>query len=77
VRRDAMVEVVQGLAPGDQVVTTGSRLARDGQPVRVLPPGQGVPPAGAAPAEAEAPKRDQPPPASAPKSEGVRQISSS
>jgi membrane fusion protein (multidrug efflux system) len=36
VRRDAMVEVVQGLAAGDQVVTAGMRLSRDGQPVRVL-----------------------------------------
>lgn len=39
VRRDAKVEIVQGLAPGDQVVTAGMRLARDGQPVRVLQPG--------------------------------------
>lgn len=38
VRRDAMVEIVQGLAVGDQVVTMGMRLARDGQPVRVLTP---------------------------------------
>jgi membrane fusion protein (multidrug efflux system) len=36
VRRDARVEVLQGLAPGDLVVTAGMRLARDGQPVRVL-----------------------------------------
>jgi membrane fusion protein, multidrug efflux system len=36
VRRDAMVEIVQGLAAGDQVVTAGMRLSRDGQPVRVL-----------------------------------------
>jgi membrane fusion protein, multidrug efflux system len=36
VRRDAMVEIVQGLAAGDQVVTAGMRLTRDGQPVRVL-----------------------------------------
>ena len=42
VRRDAKVEIVQGLAPGDQVVTAGMRLSRDGQPVRVLSPGQGV-----------------------------------
>lgn len=44
VRRDAMVEVLQGLSPGDQVVTAGMRLARDGQPVRVLNAG-GAPPA--------------------------------
>jgi len=37
VRRGATVEIVQGLAPGDQVVTAGMRLTRDGQPVRVLP----------------------------------------
>jgi membrane fusion protein (multidrug efflux system) len=36
VRRDAKVEIVEGLAPGDQVVTAGMRLSRDGQPVRVL-----------------------------------------
>jgi len=38
VRRDAMVEVVHGLAVGDQVVTAGMRLSRDGQPVTVLVP---------------------------------------
>jgi membrane fusion protein (multidrug efflux system) len=43
VRRDAMVEILDGLAVGDQVVTAGMRLSRDGQPVRVLAPGQGVP----------------------------------
>ena len=42
VRRDALVEIVDGLAPGDQVVTAGMRLSRDGQPVRVLP-AAGVP----------------------------------
>jgi membrane fusion protein (multidrug efflux system) len=36
VRRDAKVEIVAGLAPGDRVVTAGMRLSRDGQPVRVL-----------------------------------------
>lgn len=36
VRRDARVEIVEGLAPGDRVVTAGMRLSRDGQPVRVL-----------------------------------------
>jgi len=38
VRRDAMVEVVHGLAVGDQVVTAGMRLSRDGQPVTILAP---------------------------------------
>jgi membrane fusion protein (multidrug efflux system) len=36
VRRDARVEILQGIAPGDRVVTAGMRLSRDGQPVRVL-----------------------------------------
>ena len=36
VRRDAKVEVVEGISAGDQVVTAGMRLSRDGQPVRVL-----------------------------------------
>jgi membrane fusion protein (multidrug efflux system) len=39
VRRDAKVEIVEGLAVGDQVVTLGIRLFRDGQPVRIVPPG--------------------------------------
>ncbi len=43
VRRDAQVEILDGLAPGDQVVTAGMRLTRDGQPVRVLAPGEGIP----------------------------------
>ena len=38
VRREALVEIVEGLNSGDQVVTAGMRLSRDGQPVRVLPP---------------------------------------
>jgi membrane fusion protein (multidrug efflux system) len=41
VRRAAQVEIVQGVAAGDQVVTAGMRLSRDGQPVRVLPSGNG------------------------------------
>jgi membrane fusion protein (multidrug efflux system) len=44
VRRDAKVEIVEGLAAGDQVVTAGMRLVRDGQPVKVV----GSPAAGAA-----------------------------
>jgi membrane fusion protein (multidrug efflux system) len=46
VRRDARVEIVDGLAAGDQVVTAGMRLSRDGQPVKVVnspPPGPEVP----------------------------------
>jgi membrane fusion protein (multidrug efflux system) len=35
VRRDARVEIVEGLAPGDQVVTAGMRLSRNGQPVKI------------------------------------------
>jgi len=38
VRRDAKVEIVEGISTGDQVVTAGMRLSRDGQPVRVLSP---------------------------------------
>lgn len=52
VRRAAQVEIVQGVAAGDQVVTAGMRLSRDGQPVRVLPSGDGksdAPKAGATP----------------------------
>ena len=37
-RRNAMVEVVQGLAPGDIVVTAGQIKLRDGVPVSILPP---------------------------------------
>lgn len=38
VRRDALVEIIDGLTSGDQVVTAGMRLSRDGQPVRILQP---------------------------------------
>jgi membrane fusion protein (multidrug efflux system) len=41
VRRDAKVEIVEGLSPGEHVVTAGMRLSRDGQPVRVLPQAAG------------------------------------
>jgi membrane fusion protein (multidrug efflux system) len=54
VRRDAKVEILQGLAAGDQVVTAGMRLSRDGQPVRVLPSGQ----VGTDPGKAVAPKTE-------------------
>jgi membrane fusion protein, multidrug efflux system len=68
VRRDAKVEILQGLAAGDQVVTAGMRLSRDGQPVRVLsgaPAGTdaakaALPKAGPAPASGVAPKSDGP-----------------
>jgi membrane fusion protein (multidrug efflux system) len=59
VRRDAKVEIVEGIAPGDQVVTAGMRLSRDGQPVRVLSPATGKGDAakgGAAPARDAAAK---------------------
>lgn len=36
VRRDAKVEIVEGLAAGDKVVTAGMRLVRDGQPVKIV-----------------------------------------
>ena len=35
-RRDAKVEIVEGLAGGDKVVTAGMRLSRDGQPVKIV-----------------------------------------
>lgn len=38
VRRDAKVEIVEGLVAGDQVVTAGMRLSRDEQPVKVVTP---------------------------------------
>jgi len=48
VRRDAQVEVVDGLAEGDLVVTAGQLKLREGAAVR--PVGEGVPAAPAAPA---------------------------
>jgi membrane fusion protein (multidrug efflux system) len=68
VRRDAKVEILQGLAAGDQVVTAGMRLSRDGQPVRVLSGGQGgvdaakaaAPKAGPTPGSGVSPKSDAP-----------------
>ncbi len=61
VRRDGKVEIVEGLAAGDQVVTAGMRLVRDGQPVRVLQSGVGSrqSAAGRAPSDAGA-KKAQP-----------------
>ena len=36
VRREAQVELLEGVRAGDQVITAGIRVQRDGQPVRVL-----------------------------------------
>jgi membrane fusion protein (multidrug efflux system) len=36
VRRAGQVEIVEGLKAGDLVVTAGSRLGRDGQPVKLI-----------------------------------------
>ena len=36
IRRDARVEIVEGLTAGDQIVTAGMRLSRDGQPVKAI-----------------------------------------
>ena len=41
VRRNAKVEVVEGLGPEDLVVTAGQLKIRDGLPVRVVEPGAG------------------------------------
>ncbi|MBS1163503.1 MAG: rane fusion protein, partial [Burkholderiaceae bacterium] len=49
VRRDAQVELLEGVGAGDQVVTAGIRVQRDGQPVRVVgtvPAAPGMAPAG-------------------------------
>lgn len=74
VRRDAMVEILEGLAEGDQVVTAGMRLQRDGQPVRVLtagarPGAPGAPTPGAPAATNAPPKAEAAPPA---KSDAVK-----
>jgi len=64
VRRDAKVEIVEGLAANDQVVTAGMRLSRDGQPVRIVQPGaspaapKGEGAAGATGPDKGAPKAD-------------------
>lgn len=75
VRRDAKVEILQGLAAGDQVVTAGMRLSRDGQPVRVL----SAAPAGGTDAAKAAPSRAEPAPASgaSPKSDAPKGSGSS
>jgi membrane fusion protein (multidrug efflux system) len=71
VRRDAMVEIVQGLAAGDQVVTAGMRLSRDGQPVRILTGTPIGPATGGAPAKGE-PKPEPARPGEAVKGETAR-----
>lgn len=43
VRREAMVEIVDGLQAGDQVVTAGQLKLRDGTPVQVLAGGSAAP----------------------------------
>jgi membrane fusion protein, multidrug efflux system len=37
IRRDGMAEIVEGLGPGDQVVTAGQLKIRDGVPVKPVP----------------------------------------
>jgi membrane fusion protein, multidrug efflux system len=49
IRRSAQVEVVEGLADGDIVVTAGQLKLRDGVPVRAV--GEGVPAANGAAAK--------------------------
>lgn len=52
VRRDAQVEILEGVSAGDKVVTAGIRVQRDGQPVRIV----GTVPAGDSKAAAAPPK---------------------
>lgn len=65
VRRDGQVELLGALKPGDRVVTAGVRVQRDGQPVRVLPGGQGGAPSGEQ-APAKGPPATPTPPAPGP-----------
>jgi membrane fusion protein (multidrug efflux system) len=51
-RQPGMVEVVEGLAPGDRVVTAGVLKIGDGSPIQIIPAVGETPPAGEAPAEA-------------------------
>ena len=46
-RRPGLVEILEGLEPGDLVVTDGQLKIRDGAPVTVLPPAETQPPPGA------------------------------
>jgi membrane fusion protein (multidrug efflux system) len=43
VRREAQVELLEGVSAGEQVVTAGIRVQRDGQPVRVVGAAPGGP----------------------------------
>jgi membrane fusion protein (multidrug efflux system) len=52
-RRKGEAEVVEGLKPGDVVVTAGLLKIRDGMPVQILPPPGSPPPAANAPAVAD------------------------
>ena len=36
VRRESQVELLEGVKPGDKVITAGMRVQRDGQPVRIV-----------------------------------------
>ncbi len=57
VRRDAQVELLDGVKAGDQVIVAGMRVQRDGQPVRVVTaPGAGRPPSAAEAKPTEAAK---------------------
>lgn len=49
VRRNAQVEVVEGLRADDMVITAGHMKVRDGAPVKVVAPGGGASPVAAAP----------------------------
>ncbi len=66
VRRDAQVELLEGVNAGERVVTAGIRVQRDGQPVRVI----GAAPAAGAPAP-EAGKGAAAPPANDGKAGGA------
>jgi membrane fusion protein (multidrug efflux system) len=52
-RRKGEAEIVEGLKPGDVVVTAGLLKIRDGMPVQILPPPGPPPPAAKAPAVAD------------------------
>lgn len=50
-RRNGKVEIVEGLAAGDQVVTAGLLKIRDGAPVQIMAPAKGGAAPGAGPAK--------------------------
>jgi membrane fusion protein (multidrug efflux system) len=56
-RRNAQVEIVEGLQAGDEIVTAGQMKLRDGAPVRAL--------SDVAPAPAPAPEKPVTPPVAA------------